>query len=274
MPKINDESFFNHPLPSGYEGVVYDYSSSSETYILHAHNDIEINLILSGEAKLLYENEKYHLSQNLLLVLRPGEYHQIYDRSPHFAMKIIVFPPTFKERYSREERFHPFFLPSSTPVLRILSSDQMVRLLFLATEFQKEDISPVSANHILTTLFFVLSDFIPITNTPTRKGTLHPAVGKALKLIAEDGAHLSLNELASRVEIETETLCRLFKKEWGVGYNEYINNLRLENCKTMIQNNSGDVSLIDVALQSGFRSYRSFHRVFKAKFGLSPRDYI
>lgn len=60
-------------------------------------------------------------------------------------------------------------------------------------------------------------------------------------------------------------------KTTGVGFNEYLRNLRLENTRIILEN--GGISVKEAAASSGFNDALYFWRVFKKKYGIFPAKY-
>ncbi|HMM18978.1 MAG TPA: helix-turn-helix transcriptional regulator, partial [Petrimonas sp.] len=53
--------------------------------------------------------------------------------------------------------------------------------------------------------------------------------------------------------------------------NDFLKNYRLKSAAEKIL--SGTVSLVEVAEQTGFRSYSYFSKSFKKHFGATPKEY-
>ena len=64
---------------------------------------------------------------------------------------------------------------------------------------------------------------------------------------------------------------KLFKAEYGISPQKYIIKLRLEKASELIK--SGDYSLKEVAIMSGYTDYKYFSTEFKRAFGCSPSEY-
>ena len=58
---------------------------------------------------------------------------------------------------------------------------------------------------------------------------------------------------------------------FDVNVNDYINNFRLEQAKSMLQDPGFTIS--EVAYKTGFSSPNYFSTVFKNKFGISPNAF-
>jgi AraC-like DNA-binding protein len=97
----------------------------------------------------------------------------------------------------------------------------------------------------------------------------HPLVRGAAHLLVRDPS-LSFEELARRLQVSKGHLTRTFKRHADMSIVDYRNELRLAQFLSQV-NNKG---LLDAALGAGFGSYAQFHRVFRARFGKAPREFL
>ena len=81
----------------------------------------------------------------------------------------------------------------------------------------------------------------------------------------------SLTGIADYFHFSREYLLRVFKKETGVTILQYINDLKAEQAKELLQN--PDLPVKEIAQMLGFGSTSYFIRFFKSKVGLSPKLY-
>ena len=80
---------------------------------------------------------------------------------------------------------------------------------------------------------------------------------------------VSLAEMAESNAVSAEHLSRAFKKEIGMGFNEYVNALRLQKAEFMLRNEEGK-SVSEVAFACGFNDSNYFSYRFKRLYGVSP----
>ncbi len=81
---------------------------------------------------------------------------------------------------------------------------------------------------------------------------------------------LELNELGSLFFISPQHLIRIFKKYTSITVHDYIVCKRVIRAKELIRKG---YSLESSLKDAGFTSYSGFYRAFKAKTGLSPKEY-
>ena len=83
---------------------------------------------------------------------------------------------------------------------------------------------------------------------------------------------IQISELSEIIHVCDDRLIRLFKEVTGVTPIEYIMNLRIEASIKLLS--STELSIADIAEQTGFGSATYMTRVFKQKFGRSPIEYV
>lgn len=82
---------------------------------------------------------------------------------------------------------------------------------------------------------------------------------------------ITLDTLASLVNLERSYLSRLFKKETGVNIFQYLAGIRLKEAQKLLT--QGDMSVREVAFKVGIEDPFYFTRMFKKQYGVSPTDY-
>jgi len=80
-----------------------------------------------------------------------------------------------------------------------------------------------------------------------------------------------LDDLASFVTVSTRTLIRHFRRYTGVSPQEYIQKLRIEKSKLLLETTT--LSINEIINKCGYYDESSFRRLFKRHTHLSPRDY-
>ncbi len=82
---------------------------------------------------------------------------------------------------------------------------------------------------------------------------------------------LSISAIADEFDVSVQYLSKRFKKKMGIGPLEYLQLLRIEKSKQLL--NDGNNRVKDVARKIGFINSASFIRVFKKYEGVSPGVY-
>lgn len=82
---------------------------------------------------------------------------------------------------------------------------------------------------------------------------------------------ISLSSLSDQFHINSAYLSEMFKAHVGQNFSDYLNQLRMENAKRLLED--PQLKIIDVAHLVGFSNSGYFSTVFKKQFGQSPAEY-
>ena len=82
----------------------------------------------------------------------------------------------------------------------------------------------------------------------------------------------TLKELSASIGYDYAYLSRYFKNVVGISFNSYVNMYRLNHACYLLDNTSDHI--LNIAIESGYKSLRSFNRNFKIHFGISPNEYV
>lgn len=86
-----------------------------------------------------------------------------------------------------------------------------------------------------------------------------------------DNSNFTVENLAASLHISRVQLYRKVKAIFGINISDYINNLKLDIAKEMLDKSTLTIS--EIAYKNGFSSPNYFSTVFKNKFGMSPNSY-
>lgn len=82
---------------------------------------------------------------------------------------------------------------------------------------------------------------------------------------------LSIDVISAKFNLSPEYLSRFFKKYMGMTIHNYINTVRLEKSYRDLMNT--DQSITEIALENGFPNEKSFNKVFKTFYNITPNQY-
>ena len=82
---------------------------------------------------------------------------------------------------------------------------------------------------------------------------------------------ISLKEFGVQFHLSEKYVSRYFKEHFHITLSQYVNHLRLEHARQLLQETQLPVT--EVALQSGYPNVSYFIRSFKKMYGVSPLKY-
>ena len=104
------------------------------------------------------------------------------------------------------------------------------------------------------------------------KGRHSAAVAKAVDYISQHYMEdISLGYLAELACKSTNYFSCIFKKEMGMNFNEYLNEVRIRRAKELLR--TTDSMIYEVSESVGYHDYKYFTKVFKKVCGCSPSEF-
>ena len=99
-------------------------------------------------------------------------------------------------------------------------------------------------------------------------------LGDIVNFIGENfkNSELNLSAVAAQFGYNDKYFSRMFKSGMGIAFSAYLTNLRLQHAVFLMEHHVTSVK--NVALLSGYKDPLYFSNVFKAKIGLSPKEYV
>ena len=270
---MNDASspFFRRP---GCDGVVVALADK-RWYLRqwHAHDTLEINLVLRGSGQVLLENRRYPLLPGHLIWLWPGQRHVPSDWSADMRLWIVEWRPECLGRLRKARRRDvPAPADPVAPFCRRLAAPALQRLdgLLAATAALAR---PDAFNRGLDFALFALWDEFLAAEPVADCAAFHPKLKTVLGLLADPDSELTQAQLARRVNLSPYYLSDVFRQQTGLTIPAYRNRLRLQEFFRRFQAHP-EIRLLQHALDAGFGSYAQFYRVFTDALGVSPREWL
>lgn len=81
----------------------------------------------------------------------------------------------------------------------------------------------------------------------------------------------SLEKMALDLGVSKYALSRMFSETFHRNFNQYINDIRLKYACHRLETSHD--TILEICLDSGFESQRTFNRVFKEYFHMTPKEY-
>ena len=82
---------------------------------------------------------------------------------------------------------------------------------------------------------------------------------------------ISLKMISDQMNIRSDTLSKTFKSVVGCNYSDYVKEKKLEYAVNLLK--SDDFAIYEIADRLGYRSTQYFIKLFKMKYGLTPKQY-
>ncbi|MEA4890308.1 MAG: AraC family transcriptional regulator [Clostridiaceae bacterium] len=98
-------------------------------------------------------------------------------------------------------------------------------------------------------------------------------VNKAKEYMQQNisSTQLSLNDVADFIGISSSHFSRIFKKETGMSFLDYVTDYKLDYCRNLLV--TTDTKIEQISNQLGYSTPQYFANRFKIKYGCTPKDY-
>jgi YesN/AraC family two-component response regulator len=83
--------------------------------------------------------------------------------------------------------------------------------------------------------------------------------------------NLSQQSIASSVKLSSAYIGKLFKEAYSQSITEYINDVRLGRAQQLLEQDK--YTIIEIMERCGYSNQSYFFRLFKGKFGSTPKEY-
>ena len=98
------------------------------------------------------------------------------------------------------------------------------------------------------------------------------AVRMACACVEQDyGGNITLEHVARQVNLSPDYFSRLFKKETGRNFTEYVTGVRMDHARELLRSSGMNVS--EIAYAVGFSDVQYFSKTFKKVVGVKPTEY-
>ena len=82
---------------------------------------------------------------------------------------------------------------------------------------------------------------------------------------------ISIADIAATVDFSESHFMRYFKETMGTSFVDYLRDYRLTMASRLLT--TSDSAILDIASETGFDNLSYFNRVFKKKYGMTPRQF-
>ena len=225
----------------------------------HGHEFWEIEFIVDGSGSYEIDGAVYPMKKNTLFITNPSNIHSI--RCADAKLINVMFL-----REASENLFDYYFLLKKEPVMTF---DEETGA-FLGTLFfeiaKASETSPDYAMRLLDCIFFKIYQ-----NSLDKKEQSLSYISSAITYIyTHFNQKLSLQGVAHNVGLSEAYFSDLFKKETGVNFKEYLDEIRFSYAKKLLRYTTFEIK--EIHTRSGFSDYANFSRRFKKKYGMTPTE--
>jgi len=242
-------------------------------YPPHRHNEIEINALETGALTYMLAGQQTTVQPGEVALFWGAIPHQVIQYAPNTQLYWATIPLEYLLQWDLPRAFLLTILSGNLfrGVLPLYSLD-----FFRQWALDLERGEPTVALMEMRTLFFraaaVLDFTTPMPNDPPIvEISDRRARDMALLMSRRFQEPLTVREIASAVALHPNYAMNIFKTAFGLSLIEYLTHQRVAHAQQLLI--MKDMTIADIALESGFQTLSHFYTAFYRLVGISPGKY-
>lgn len=239
----------------------------------HIHDEYELFCLVRGSVDYMVEGKLYKLVPGAIMLMRSSETHNlVVNKRTEYERYVLNFKPSFilENGFSREilspyrERGlgeRNMYIPKE---LDGNGAQAYFERLFAEREY-------LSAKTVaLSTLSALLCEInVAFNREKEPQGIQNELQAELIAYVNENlTGEITIESISRHFHMSESQICRIFKSATQTSVHNYITTKRLILFNKKVAKGMG---VIEACHECGFRDYSSFYRLYKKRFGKSPK---
>ena len=234
---------------------------------MHIHKEVEIYCLMNGTNTVHFSGIEHTMHAGEIAIAFPNEPHSYRGDADERHISFIFDPELCPDFASIFRHYRPEY-----PFLNINESasdlDMILKLIDTLPEHPQPDTKLLKG--YLTVILFRIMEQLPMMSE--QKFAKRDLTSKVVYHLMQNYQNsISLESVAETLGVSKYEVSRVFSNQIKMGFNQYLNSMRLEQAVHLLT--ATDRSVTDIAFSCGFESLRTFYRVFAKQYHISPLHY-
>ena len=244
------------------------YSGKNLSPTPHLHSHIEMILCDSGVSVATADSVDVKLEVGDLFIAFPNQVHYYVDEVQTVEHRIAFISPDFCPEFSQIFKSMVPKIPivkNARDNSRILTAiESLIQLSKNADEYSEAE----ARGCVLILMSEIFRNVELIEKEPYDNDLVKDIITYCYENFSTD---ISLQSIADELHVSRCYVSRLFSRRLHIGFNDYINSLRVRKACDLLK--KSEQSVTDIAYVVGYNSVRTFDRVFLDARGMTPKEY-
>lgn len=251
-----------------------EFNECNQNQIVHTHNFYEFFVVTGGRILHKHNDHIYEMGPGSAFFIAANDCH-VLNKSKD-CIKASIINVAFSEGYLKEIiSFLNIFDWEDLKTGYFINSMKIESFVYIINK-----LSYIQQNHLLTydkkrgIFRNLLSNFIIELFTALKENNNEIPLwlfSCCESMKSKENYTSGLQQFINLSSRTQEHLTRQMKLYYKMTPTEFINNIRLTEASKLLLNTSR--SVLDIAYDVGFENVSYFIRIFKQKYGLTPREY-
>lgn len=251
----------------------FHFIAQAET-ATHYHQNPEMFYVLRGNLDIKIDDKMYKMQSGDIVLINANKRHTVIGNEELLGARFEIDFHLLAEYMGSMQ----LLFWCNTVADRNHAYSNLRRLLdrILTRYFEKDDKSALYLNalyfetlYVLTSNFLVKADDVRLNLEDSQDRMRIRQIQNYVQ--ANYQSQISLNDLADRLYLSNAYLSKYIKKNLGMTFMEYLNNVRLFHAVDELM--YSDKNLTHIAYDNGFPTSASFTKVFREIYNESPSEY-
>ncbi len=251
----------------------FHFIAQAET-ATHYHQNPEMFYVLRGNLDIKIDEKLYKMSSGDIVMINANKRHTVIGNDELLGARFEIDFHLLAEYMGSMQ----LLFWCNTVADRNHAYSKLRRLLdrILTRYFEKEEKSALYLNalyfetlYVLTSNFLVKADDVRLNLEDSQDRMRVRQIQNYVQ--ANYQSQISLNDLADRLYLSNAYLSKYIKKNLGMTFMEYLNNVRLFHAVDELM--YSDKNLTHIAYDNGFPTSASFTKAFRDVYNESPSEY-
>ena len=222
----------------------------------HLHNSLELIFCTNGCGEMIFDGGTLRYSTNDIVVVPPRLPHANVSAAGFTNIHICLDEATLNQA-------EPYVIPAD-PNGFLLNAFAAAFYYYSGSPEDRSVLLPLYGQLIAASL-------AARDQKPLRSEIVQSLENDILENYPDCG--YDLNIFLNTLPFSAGYIKKVFKKETGLTPHQYLTDKRLENAASNLALSGGKGNISEIAYQCGFSEPLYFSRLFKRKYGVSPRSY-
>lgn len=255
------------------------------TEIDHYHDFCELAVVVSGRGRHVLEGESFPVSAGSVFVVQGSQVHCFRDREGLVLINVMYDPARLPlpegllrrlPGYSALFMLEPTFRSAHGFSSRLFLGREDLGTAEALTEKIARESAAKNPGHEAVLLGLLVELMVFLSRCYGESGATESRwllrMGRLVSTLEQRYTEpWTLESLAAFAHLSRTNLLRIFRQATGQSPIRYLIGLRIEAAKKLLR--QSDLTMTEIALETGFGDSNYFARKFKESTGRSPTDY-
>ena len=239
---------------------------------LHWHEFYEIEYVIDGYAKQIINGKEYSVGPGSVTLLSPVDFHSYREIDPANPLRVINVK--FQDLFLPQTVRNDIYMQKRPKITHMSDNRFSILMETIYEEFVHNDYSrDMVMMHMITYIcILIMRQVLSVEDLEKSDEMAHSPIQEAVLYVRTHFRdNISAEAVAKTVHLSPNYFSEYFKKQTGEKFSLFVLRLRVDFAANLLK--ITDLSVKEIAFESGFNSAAYFSNTFKEFYGMSPDRY-